>query len=319
MKNTTTATPAKAPDRVEWFDDRFYRITIGSEVLFLPSATTVLGIVAKPYMAEWRGRVGNDEADYRSYLAKKRGTLVHDLIHQLLTGKRIRQGTTPQEVWVQVVNFQTWYNTLKNPRVIASEETVYSTKHRYAGTLDAVIETDSGLMIVDFKTGKSRDAAYNFQVASYANAWMEMYPDSPPIVSTAVIYLNKTHPTPDYRDRNDWGRDFERFCSALDLYSATGEARPRIFDMPQSMKISIKPRKTKEKTKIKKTTQTLTQTTTHQPTEGANDNGTGINTADRIPQRIKWGVQIQTAKRRKSGSDNVRGEDRRDQPTARHL
>jgi hypothetical protein len=245
----TPATPAKSvtytphtASRVQWFDDRFYKVWLSTWPVpeFYPSSTTVLGIIAKPYLASWRGRVGNEEADYRSYLAKTRGTRTHELIHRLLKRERIAMGTNDQEVWRQVANFSKWFEGLGPARTVAAEETVFSVSNRYAGTLDAVIETAAGLIVVDFKTGSSRDIAHKYQVASYARAWEEMYPDTPPIFKTEVVYLGGAEPKTEYSMAGGIDSDFDMFCHALEMYLAVGEKRPKIYDMPAEIKLTMK-------------------------------------------------------------------------------
>ena len=93
--------------RVEYFDDRFYKMTIPnddrelykhvplnlvndrmSEVdIYLPSVTTIINN-AKPnsFLATWRGDVGNREADRRIAEALEKGSIIHDCCEKLCKG-----------------------------------------------------------------------------------------------------------------------------------------------------------------------------------------------------------------------------------------
>jgi hypothetical protein len=95
-------------ERVEWYDDRFYKLYIDEDfeipetfnknhvhlskderAIYFPSVTTVLGVEPKPFLNKWRGDIGNREADLRLKEAQDRGSLIHDLCARLIMGKTI--------------------------------------------------------------------------------------------------------------------------------------------------------------------------------------------------------------------------------------
>jgi len=86
-----------------WFDDRFYILlkdeiekaysegaTIhpkikdalinGAPEVWLPSSTTILGAAPKPWLADWKGRIGNEEAEKKLNEGGEKGSRVHDAI-----------------------------------------------------------------------------------------------------------------------------------------------------------------------------------------------------------------------------------------------
>lgn len=97
--------------RVEWFDDRFYRVDVPVNLdesylenipanyieryhdhleIFLPSFTTIYGNTEPmPFIPKWRGKVGNLEADIISEVAKQKGSNIHNAVDLLLKGHAI--------------------------------------------------------------------------------------------------------------------------------------------------------------------------------------------------------------------------------------
>ena len=63
-----------------------------------PSVTTVLSILNEEAIAAWRARVGEEEANRVGGIASGRGTLVHDIIENILTMK------TPQNICLTYSN-----------------------------------------------------------------------------------------------------------------------------------------------------------------------------------------------------------------------
>lgn len=90
----------KAIDRVSWYDDRFYKITTREQPegltcfeapnglfhVYLPSTTTKHGIINKPFLAKWRGDIGNELADKKMHESQDRGTRIHYALEVLFNG-----------------------------------------------------------------------------------------------------------------------------------------------------------------------------------------------------------------------------------------
>jgi hypothetical protein len=204
---------SKSIKLVEYYSDHWYKVKIDGYDRYFPSVTTKLGIVAKPFLATWRGDIGNREADMRMFEAAERGTRIHHAWYTMTTGgavlyqppmkpihteaeiEKMREDYNNnicfikyQDEMRQVLKLKLWNDAVK-PQYIASELSVFSQKYREAGTVDNImllmegaykingakpLDLPRGKYIVDLKTGKSVDDNAYMQVAAYAHAYEEM-------------------------------------------------------------------------------------------------------------------------------------------------
>lgn len=142
-----------------------------------PSITTVLSILSEKSIAEWRARVGEEEANKISYRASTRGTAVHEIIEKYINNEGdYRKGYMPNVV----DNFLAIKKILDTRigKVYAQEVPLYSDHLKVAGRVDCVAEFDGRLSIIDFKTSKRFKSkhhvtSYFMQEAFYAIAWEE--------------------------------------------------------------------------------------------------------------------------------------------------
>lgn len=198
---------APAPVLVEWFDDHWYKVTREGVTHYLPSVTTKLGIIDKPFLAQWRGDIGNREADLRMHEAGQRGKRIHWAYETALLGgmvvydpwqnpvyteeglaalKEQYQGNvavirTQDEMW-QVYKLQKQFEAL-HPFILGVEEKVFDIENKDAGTIDNILYIDEGDYLVagskpihlkegvyinDLKTGKVVGENTWLQLAAYA-------------------------------------------------------------------------------------------------------------------------------------------------------
>lgn len=194
---------------IEWFNEHWYKVETGSgKFEFIPSVTTKLGIINKPFLARWRGDVGNREADMRMFEAGERGTRIHRGYEIYCKGGIViynpitRPTYTPEEIKKIIDENSAYYicqyqdemlDLLKlsrfisivKPKIIASEMTVVSLKDKDAGTMDSLFEIKEGnymvngskplhlgpgVYVVDLKTGSMVDKNAYRQTAAYVNA-----------------------------------------------------------------------------------------------------------------------------------------------------
>ena len=201
---------------VEWFDDHWYKIDLLNdgvlETHWIPSVTTKLGIINKPFLARWRGDVGNREADARMWEAQEKGSRIHDAWHTYVTGGKVVYSPYKHPTYneAQLAEIKAQYPNLAilgdqeemlaiykldrfmeilQPEVIKAEDIVYSLKNNDAGTVDNLfrikegsypingskpVTLKAGLYIADLKTGNMVDDNAYRQTSAYANCVEEM-------------------------------------------------------------------------------------------------------------------------------------------------
>lgn len=143
-----------------------------------PSITTVLSILSKQAIIEWRKRVGEEEANRISRQASGRGTAVHKICEDYIDNVEDWKGKhQPSNLFM--------FNTLKPVldkkinNIWFQEVYLYSDKLKTAGQVDCIAEFEGELSVIDFKTSrrvKSEDNIQNYfmQVSFYAAAFYEM-------------------------------------------------------------------------------------------------------------------------------------------------
>ncbi len=141
------------------------------------------------------------------------GTEVHDLVESYITaylaGEDFDCGGFSKPIDNGYDAFLKWDRGIR-PKYIASEMTVHSDTHRYAGTLDCVCKLDGKLYIIDFKTSKAHYPKNAVQLAAYKVAYEEM--TGLDVEGVGVLRLDKITGEPDWKDyTNVWERQFQTF------------------------------------------------------------------------------------------------------------
>ena len=138
-----------------------------------PSVTTILGILAKDGLVQWRGHVGNLAADRTSREAAAYGTMLHGLVETANRGHRDHLDPSERQL---VAPYVAWFDEHVS-HVIAAERFVVSRRHKFAGTADVVVvmRGDHDATVVDLKSSKSdlEQREWQLQLAAYALALEE--------------------------------------------------------------------------------------------------------------------------------------------------
>lgn len=142
------------------------------EGVWYPRVTRILEIKAKPGLMAFFKEVdlysAVEEIKQRS---AEEGTLVHETIQNLLTGK---SSAVPEAIRPAVLAFQSFNQEKK---IIFHEEYVErrikSLRYRYAGTVDALATVDGKFGVLDIKTSIAFYPDYNLQTAAYVMALQE--------------------------------------------------------------------------------------------------------------------------------------------------
>lgn len=160
---------------------------------FLRRVTTFCGGIPKPWLGGWAAKevaefaVENREAwsslpktDAMKLLkgapwskrddAGDRGTAVHEALEAVVRGKPLPDTLQTEDELDCAIAAEAFLEQFVG-RYLASELTVYSMKHGYAGTLDLWCTDKSGVpWIIDFKTSGAIYAEHAIQQAAYHNA-----------------------------------------------------------------------------------------------------------------------------------------------------
>lgn len=159
--------------------DKVGRVYVFNDGSRYHSVTTMLGSTSdKMSLLKWRRRVGEEEAERIGKVAAHLGEQYHLLGEYYLRGK---QCVPPVNM---ISNHIFKYSTKPIldkhvTRVVACEKQLYSEKLKLAGRVDAVVEWDNQLSILDFKLLNNDDKKwlndYWIQTTVYAHCWEEMY------------------------------------------------------------------------------------------------------------------------------------------------
>ena len=133
----------------------------------IPSVTQVLGIIDKPFLKLWFGKLGTAECQRLLKEANATGTAVHEAIHQYLKGEM-----HDDFYYDYISSFREWkeFHNFK-PIVLEPPEPLIDTNLGYQGTFDAVGRADEEMCICDWKTSSRISQEAPLQLAAYANLW----------------------------------------------------------------------------------------------------------------------------------------------------
>lgn len=158
-------------ERIDSPEGRRYKTPSGKAY---PSVTSVTGLHSAKGIAEWRARVGNEEANRISSRASSRGTRIHQLCEDYL-----RSGEADADIF-DAEMFSALKPLLDDIDNIHCLETPLWSDHlQVAGTVDCIAEYKGKLSVIDFKTAsrlKSRDDIHGYfmQTSAYAVAFEEL-------------------------------------------------------------------------------------------------------------------------------------------------
>ena len=153
-----------------------------------PSVTTILAHKNKPFIKQWRKRVGKKEADKITRQASTRGTSIHKLCENAIRNKpedTDKLSLLDQEMYKE---FRPVLNDINNIRLI--EAKLYSDHLRLAGQPDCIAEYKGKLSVIDFKTSKKRKTrshCYNYFMQCSAYAIMFEERTGIPVDQTVIL------------------------------------------------------------------------------------------------------------------------------------
>jgi genome maintenance exonuclease 1 len=167
-----------------------------------PSMSTITKMLSGDAIAQWRKRVGAEEANRVSARASRRGTAVHKLAEHYILGEQTafksayrKSMPDTQANWAGMKEHLDEHLT----EVRATECQLYSDKLRLSGTTDCIGVYKGRLCVIDFKTSgkwKQREwiDAYFLQCDGYGAMWEERTGETPE--STVIIMATDGHREP---------------------------------------------------------------------------------------------------------------------------
>ena len=153
-----------------------------------PSVTTILQKKAAPWIAKWRERVGEEEANRISRVAATRGTKIHKLCENALRNQdedKSKLSILDQEMYNA---FRPLLDDIDNVKAI--EQSMYSDHLRLGGQADCIAEYNGTLSIIDFKTSrkrKTRSSCYDYFIQCSAYAIMFEERTGIPVSQSVII------------------------------------------------------------------------------------------------------------------------------------
>jgi len=156
------------------------------------------------------------------------GRRVHEWCEQAILwklGKAEVPSMPEEEPAVNAINaFRDWVKS-NEVEWLAAEQRVYSRKHNYAGTVDAVAHVNGEFSVIDFKTSTRIYEEYYLQVAAYSKCVEDIYGD--PVDKAYILRFDKESGKFDAEMSSNIEVDFITFCGLLVGYRGLTKLRSR--------------------------------------------------------------------------------------------
>jgi len=167
-------------ERVTIDGTRYYKIPDSEKNLAFISVTSVTSNYSKEKIAEWRERVGEDEAKRVIKFATSLGTQYHSLSEAYFKNEELPRKSVLAQFLFD--NARSTFNRIGKIHTI--EHPLYSLDWELAGTPDMIAEFDGVLSVIDHKTSeqpKKREwiEGYFVQCFSYAYMYAERFGTMP--------------------------------------------------------------------------------------------------------------------------------------------
>ncbi|MGK7888967.1 MAG: PD-(D/E)XK nuclease family protein, partial [Leptolyngbyaceae cyanobacterium] len=160
----------------------------------LPSVTSILNVTkpvaARRALAQWKRRVGQENAQQISTKASRRGSQTHKILKEYLLGQEV---VCPEPALPYWQSLETVIAQISDVRLV--EGTVFHYDLGYAGKVDCVASFQGVPCVVDWKTSdrpkKTIQRLYDYplQAAAYCGAVNHTYAQHEIHVTTALIAI----------------------------------------------------------------------------------------------------------------------------------
>jgi hypothetical protein len=182
---TTILSAIAKPALVKWAENTAKAATMDAAAdLYIDLQRVGGGQLSRAgYVATLEGRLGKQkQTDREIAKAQEIGTQAHALVEWSLR-QRLGQAVGPRPAassaaeWAFMA-FEDWAASVQLEPLF-TEQTVWSIRDGYAGTMDLLARVNGELAVIDFKTSKAVYAEYHLQVAAYMAALEDMGHERP--------------------------------------------------------------------------------------------------------------------------------------------
>lgn len=145
----------------------------------VPGATTIAGLIDKPFLVKWANKLGKQGIDVTEYVndQAKKGTLIHTIIESHITQESVDLSSySEDEIDMASIVFYSHYmewEKLHKVEPIFVEKSLVSEEHKFGGIIDFYAKVDDVYTVIDFKTSKSINNEHLLQVSSYVQLLRE--------------------------------------------------------------------------------------------------------------------------------------------------
>jgi hypothetical protein len=204
-----------------------YKTVDGTRV---PSVTTILGILNKPFLLDWAWKCGVDGLDYKAVRdgAASIGTLAHAMIQAHLQRAKLDTSEySPADVGkAENALIKYWDWEKENPiKPLMLEKQMVHEKLGYGGTIDCLAQRlDTGeIVLIDFKTSKAIYSEMFYQLAAYE----ELLAHKDILIAKSMILRIGRDDIEGFevREAGNLSNHFELFKHCLEIYRLQAEIR----------------------------------------------------------------------------------------------
>ena len=196
-----------------------------------PSVTTILGRFKEAGgLIHWAWTLGTEGKDYRDVRdqAAAAGTLAHEAVEAFVhrtpfefptseIGERAKKAFSAFEEWARQTNLT----------VTQTEVSLVSERHRFGGTLDAIL-IQGKRAIGDWKSSNALYPEYLVQVAAYGKLWEENFPAEPITGGYHLLRFDKTYGDFAHRWWAELDTAWTAFLHLRALYDLDKELKARV-------------------------------------------------------------------------------------------
>ena len=210
-----------------------YWIGEGKDRERVPSVTTVISRFKESGgLIHWAWDLGMKGVDYREVrdTAADAGTAAHAMVEADIRGRDFDPTAFPADVLDLA---QGAFNAYKEWKAqtklvsVASEVPLVSAKHKFGGTLDAML-INGLLALGDWKSANKIYPDNLMQLAAYGALWDENNPDNPVRGGFHLLRFDKTHGDFEHRYFARLDNELEEFLLLVRAYALDKKLKERI-------------------------------------------------------------------------------------------